>query len=247
MTAVRRIGLLECDHVDDRLRPVTGGDHLHLFRRWLAGSGGQLELVPYDVVGGEPPGRPDECDGWLCTGSRQSVNDAAPWIRDLRRVVTDIHSAGVPFVGVCFGHQMLAQALGGRVERSARGWGAGVHRIEMVGDHQEWMRPPVDTGGLALHFMHQDQVVDLPPAATLLGRTDHCPNAMFQAGTSFGVQAHPEFTPAYTEALLRVRELRIGEATTGAALASLTERTDEPIVANWTERFYGRRAPAPLA
>jgi GMP synthase (glutamine-hydrolysing) len=98
------------------------------------------------------------------------------------------------------------------------------------------MRPGSPT--LDLHFMHQDQVVDLPPGATLVGKTDHCPNAMFAVGSAFGVQAHPEFVPEYTEALLLARQLRIGAATTDAALASLRQPTDEGLIARWALRLW---------
>lgn len=225
-----RIGLLECDHVPASLRDVTGGDYSKMFRTWLAPHAAEVELVAYDVVGGTFPESADECDGWLCSGSRDSVYDDKPWIHALRELVASIHAAAVPYVGVCFGHQMLAHALGGRVDRSDGGWGAGVYRIDVAAEHP-WLDP--STTSLHLHFMHQDQVFDLPSDSTLLGSTDHCPNAMFTVGTSFGVQAHPEFTPAYTEALLHQRELRIGEVTTAAGLASLETPTDEGAVAEW--------------
>ncbi len=231
-----RIGLLECDHVDQAFRTATGGDYSDLFAAWLAPFATSLELVAYDVAGGHFPARIDECDGYLCTGSRHGVNDDIEWIGTLRSFVASVSEAGVPCVGICFGHQMIAQALGGRVDRAPGGWGAGVHRIEVV-DHEGWMEPGADR--LSLHFMHQDQVLDLPPGAKLLGRAGHCPNAMFQAGSALGLQAHPEFVTAYTEALIRSRELRLGADTAKAALASLSRPTDELTAGRWVARFLG--------
>lgn len=238
MTSKLTIGLLECDHVPDDLRSATGGDYSTMFRDWLAPSrtvSGTLrdttvQLVAYDVVAGRFPDRVDEVDGWLCSGSRNSVYDDVDWIHTLRDTVAAICAAEVPYVGVCFGHQMLAHALGGRVARAETGWGAGVYRIDVVGEHR-WLDPAVES--LQLHFMHQDQVLDLPAGASVVGSADHCPNAMFAVGTSFGVQAHPEFTPAYTRALLEQRELRIGEETTASGLASLATPTDDAVVADW--------------
>ena len=126
------VGLLECDHVDERFRDATDGDYLELFGRLFGAHVPDLELRPFDVVGGELPDGPEVCDGWVCTGSRHSAYDDLPWIADLQAFIREVAAAGRPFVGICFGHQVLAQALGGRVER-ASGWGAGVARGRGLG------------------------------------------------------------------------------------------------------------------
>ena len=224
------VGLLECDHVDDRFREASDGDYLDLFGRLFGAHVPDLELRPYDVVGGDLPGDPEECDGWVCTGSRHSAYDDLPWIADLEAFIRDVAAAGRPFVGVCFGHQVLAQALGGRVER-ASGWGAGVRRVTLA-----------DGGELRLHFMHQDQVVELPPGATVLGSADHCPVAVLAVGERMlGIQAHPEFTDAYSAALLADRELRIGTEATADAAATLGGTTDDGTAARWIGRFLAQR------
>jgi GMP synthase-like glutamine amidotransferase len=230
---VTTIGFLECDHIDERFRPVGGGDAVDMFRALFAAHAPGVELVPYDVIGGEPLPGPGACAGWLCPGSRHSVYDDLPWIAPLSAFVRDVHAAGVPFFGVCFGHQLVAHALGGRVARSARGWGAGVEQVRVT-EHAPWMEPRAD--GLALHFMHQDQVEELPPGGVVLGSTDHCPVALLQVGSLVGVQAHPEFTPPYTDALLVDRVARIGDDEVAGARASLAQPTGEATVARWIER-----------
>ena len=224
-----RVGVLECDHVDERFRHVTE-DYTGMFGALLP----ETELVPYDVINGVLPARPDECDGWLATGSRHSVYEDLTWIRRAEEFVREVRKADVPFVGVCFGHQLLAHALGGVVERSPQGWGAGILHIDMVG-HEAWMDPPRQR--CHLHFMHQDQVVQAPEGAAVLGCADHCEVAMFRVGTMLGVQAHPEFTVAYAQALLNDRVERIGGDRAGAALTSLATPTDEAVVARWVARF----------
>lgn len=236
------IGLLECDHVRDRYREAAGGDYVDLFGRLFAGHVPDLVLRPYDVIGGELPGAPGECDGWVCTGSRHGAPDAGTpgfeWIDDLSSFIRDVHGAGVPFVGICFGHQVLAQALGGQVTRAPGGWGAGVRRIEVTGT-EPWMTPAAEH--LDLHFMHQDQVVALPPGSAVLGRADHCPVAMFQVGpSSLGIQAHPEFTATYSAALLADREERIGGPETADALATLDRPADEAVAAQWMGNLLRR-------
>ncbi|MEY2476703.1 MAG: hypothetical protein QOG87_2018 [Actinomycetota bacterium] len=224
------IGLLECDHVDARFRDVTD-DYAALFAALLP----EVELIPYDVVNGQLPCAPDECDGWLATGSRHSVYEDLDWIASAARFVRDVRAAEIPFVGVCFGHQLLAHALGGTVARHDGGWGAGIRRLDIVRT-ESWMEPAADA--CQLHFMHQDQVTEAPDGAIVLGRADHCEVAMFRVGdTMLGVQAHPEFTVAYAEALLTDRTERIGGDRATEALASLTTPTDEAVVAAWVARF----------
>jgi GMP synthase-like glutamine amidotransferase len=217
---VTRIGLLECDHVDDRFRSIAG-DYLDMFAALLP----DLDLVPYDVCNGALPSSPDECDGWVATGSRRSVYDDEPWIHELSAFVRSIRHAGAPYAGICFGHQLLAHALGGRTARAATGWGAGAHDMD-VRDREPHT--------VTLLYMHGDQVADLPDDGVVLGTTDHCPVAMLQVGSSMlGMQAHPEFPPAYLEALLDVRAGRIGEEKTAAARASLERPLDAAVAARW--------------
>jgi GMP synthase-like glutamine amidotransferase len=234
-----RIGVLECDHVAERFRAI-GGDYVHMIQAVLAAhvaDPASFELVPFDVVGGVLPPGPDACDGWLCTGSRHSVYDDLDWIAGLLGFVRDVRDAGVPFVGVCFGQQVLAQALGGRVERARTGWGAGICDVE-VDRSEPWMDPPADR--VALHFMHRDQVTVLPPGGEALGRSEHCPVALLRVGDRMvGVQAHPEFTAAYTDALLADRVPLIGEDEVAAARVGLTRPTDEATVARWMARVLG--------
>jgi GMP synthase-like glutamine amidotransferase len=224
------VGLLECDHVAERFRPAAGGDYVDLFGALFAAHVPGIDLKPYDVIGGEVPADPGECEAWLCTGSRYGAYDGFGWIDDLCGFIREVRDAAVPFVGVCFGHQVLAQALGGRVQKAASGWGAGVRRLEVV-TPAPWMDPPAPH--LDLHFMHQDQVVELPAGAHLLGRAGHCPVAMFQLGSMIGIQAHPEFTATYSEALLRDRKERIGGDATAEALATLGRPAEEAVAAQW--------------
>src|SRR5687768_2828671 len=116
-----RIGVLECDHVEDRWRGI-GGDYLDMFADLLS----SVDVVPYDVIGGVLPASPDECDGWVATGSRHSVYEDLDWLVRLRGFVADVQRAEVPFVGICFGHQLLAHSCGGRTDKAAD-WGVGAH------------------------------------------------------------------------------------------------------------------------
>jgi GMP synthase-like glutamine amidotransferase len=195
-----------------------------------------VTLVPYDVCNGQFPSSVDTCDAYLCTGSRCSAYDQADWILRLLDFVRELHPARAPFVGICFGHQVLAEALGGKVERASSGWGVGVHGMDVVRS-EEWMQPP--RRACRLQYMHQDQVVRLPPAADLLGRTDHCPVAMLGVGeTMLGIQGHPEFPAAYGEALIGDRIERIGPDRARVGRTSLTQPVDDRLAAEWIARFF---------
>lgn len=215
-----RVGVLECDHVDGRYRSICG-DYLDMFAALL-----DLDLVPYDVVNGALPVSVGECDVWLATGSRFSVYDAEPWIARASEFVRDIHAAGSPLVGVCFGHQLLAHALGGRVEH--RGWNVGA--IDTHLDEQD----------LVLLYMHHDQVTALPDGARVAGSHPSCDVAAFEVGTSRGIQAHPEFSPAYIEALLDDRAERIGRETVTRAKVSLARCCDSQLVGAAMREFLAR-------
>src|SRR5688572_13154507 len=106
------IGLLQCDHVRDEYRHI-GGDYDEMFQRWLP-----AECRIYRVVDGEAPRNIGECAAYVSTGSHASVYDDEPWISRFAELVRAIHAAGAPMLGVCFGHQMIAHALGGRVAKS---------------------------------------------------------------------------------------------------------------------------------
>jgi GMP synthase-like glutamine amidotransferase len=233
-----RIGLLEADHVAERYRPIAG-DYADMFTAMVASVAPDAELVGYDARRGVLPSWPDECDAWLCTGSSSSVYDDEPWIDGLTGFVRAVHEVRVPFVGICFGHQLIAHALGGRTERAAVGWGAGAIEMGLTGS-EPWMQPPLDRATLL--YSHQDQVTELPPGGRVLASAPHCPVAMLAVDDDvIGIQAHPEFGTAYVRALLDDRVDRIGEAGTARAIASLAQPTDEATVARWLLAFVRAR------
>lgn len=230
-----RIGLLVCDHVPPEFRDLAG-DYPDMFEDLLSGRPA-IELVPYDLPAGEFPPSVNECEGWITTGSRRSVYENEPWIEDLAELVRNIARAESPYVGVCFGHQMIAQALGGKVERAEVGWGVGAKDVE-VPDPPEWL----GRSRYRILNSHADQVVDAPPGARVLGGNDHCSNSLMQVGESMiGIQGHPEFTPELCEALIRSRRgTVIPEDVAEAALGSLATPPDNQALADVLADFLCR-------
>ena len=232
-----KIGLLVCDHVREQFLGISG-DYDDMFVRLFAGYP-DVEIVPYDAINGELPADLYECDAWMTTGSRYSVNDDRQWIRDLEGLVRQVAQIGVPLVGICFGHQLIGRALGGSVVRSDRGWGVGVKKVELAED-LDWADPGADS--YRVLNSHADQVEVLPPGARILGWNKHCPVSMMGVGdTILGIQGHPEMDPAYTEALIRDRRgSTIPEGTAVAGLESLEQDPDTKMLAELILRFIDR-------
>ncbi len=228
-----RIGLLMMGHVDPNSQFIDG-DYPELFGAILGPH--DIELIPYDLDQGHFPEDVGECAGWLCSPSRLSSYDPVDWLIDAEQLLRSLIVAEAPFVGICFGHQLLAQALGGRVERSPDGWGVGVRDYEVV-SRRSWMSPSVDQ--FALIGSHQDQVMSLPDDAELLFQSDYCPFGGFAIGErAWTLQVHPEFTPGLADHLLAGRVELIGAESVAAARATLSRPLDRHEIATWIARFF---------
>lgn len=227
-----KVGLLECDHVAEPLRHIAG-DYRQMFAELFSRHAPQLQLEYFDVRNGEFPASVDACEAFVCTGSRFSAYDDEGWIQELKNFLRQLRSADKPFVGICFGHQVMAEALGGKVEKAEQGWGIGVHSLNVV-KAESWMQP--ERASCGVQYSHRDQVVRLPENSVLLGESDHCPVAMFRVGEKMlGIQGHPEFPAAYVEALVRGRTELIGADKVNAA--KFNAPTDEAVITNWLARF----------
>jgi GMP synthase-like glutamine amidotransferase len=227
-----RIGLLLVGHVAETSTEIAG-DYPELFSALL---GPDVELVRYDLDQDRFPDSGRECDGWLLSPSRCSVYDAHPWIASAEDLLRDLLAAELPYVGICFGHQLVAQALGAPVMRATDGWQVGVHNYEIVTDHP-WMQPAQPS--VALIASHEDQVLEVPDGAELLARTEGCPIAGLTIGTrAWTIQPHPEFVPDLADDLLGRRVELIGAAKVAAARASLTRPLDRAVVGRWITTFF---------
>lgn len=186
-----KIGILMTGHVADELQSEHG-NYDTIFRRFLAGYGFTFEV--WFVVDGQFPDGPEAADGWLITGSKHGVYEDHPWIAPLEGLIREIVATDRPMVGICFGHQIIAQALGGRVEKFAGGWSVGRTTYQGV------------DGPFTLNAWHQDQVIVPPEGAITLASSEFCQHAMLAVGKRvLTVQAHPEFSPDYTGDLARLR------------------------------------------
>lgn len=234
-----RIGILRTDEVLPEFQ-AEHGDYPEMFTG-LLGSAAQslsppqrLELEHYDARQGEFP-EPTDCDGYVITGSRNSVYDDEPWIAPLVVFLRQVIDADRKVIGICFGHQLMAHFFGGRTERAAAGWGVGVHNSCVVGE-EAWMVPSQNQ--LKLLSMHKDQVTVLPEGARLLVSSDFCPIGGFAIGNQVvTLQGHPEFHKNYSRSLMEMRIELIGEPRFQAGMKSLSDDTDEAAVGRWMINF----------
>ncbi|MGB3410469.1 MAG: gamma-glutamyl-gamma-aminobutyrate hydrolase family protein [Microthrixaceae bacterium] len=227
------IGLLLCDHLDDDVATVVG-DYPELFPDAFLPAGVNLRI--YEVTEGDLPGSTDECRGWITSGSRYSAYDDEPWIAALSEFTVAAANDRVPHMGICFGHQLIAQALGGRVERSAAGWGVGAKEFEVI-NSAPWMQPASER--FRVLMSHQDQVVELPEGGQTIAAAPYCPVGAYRVDSHvFCVQGHPEFVPELNRLLIEKRRSKLGEPTAGDALASLDEPLDHALLIEWTARFF---------
>lgn len=222
-----RVGLIQCGNINSLL--VTDhGDYPEMFSALL---GPDIDLAVFDVQTGSVPDA-GACDGWLVSGSVDSTYDDLPWISTAAGLLRDIVRRDVPLVGVCFGHQLLAQALGGRVEKATTGWGIGIHEYRLAPEV-----PPsagLDTGStIRLIASHQDQVTDLPADATLLASSSHCPVAAYSIGPRvLAIQPHPEFSLGLAAHLIEARRHLFGDDLTDRAAAEVARARGGPVGAD---------------
>jgi GMP synthase-like glutamine amidotransferase len=183
----------------------------------------------------------DKVDGFIITGSKSSAYEDKEWIRNLERLVQELHAKRKKMVGICFGHQVIARALGGTVAKSDKGWGVGVN-VYSISELPVQVDDEVRAGGssfLKLVASHQDQVTVLPPGARNVVSNDHCENAGFVMGDHvLTLQGHPEFSAEYSEAIMAFRHDMIGAERVAQGRASLvTHQHEGPRVARWMVDF----------
>ena len=233
-----KLAILKTDAVRPEWVPQFG-EYPDMFIVLLARADPNLEFAVYDVEQGQYPEEIDEVDAYLITGSKSSVYEDKPWIVTLTEFVQELHRRRKKLVGICFGHQLVAQALGGGVEKSRRGWGVGVHTHRFT-TAPSWH----DQGDRDLNILvsHQDQVIKVAEDTSVLAGSEFCENAVCQIGDHIlTFQGHPEFLPAYAREIMMFRKELIGEKAYNVGMASLSRTHEGQRVARWVLNFLHTR------
>lgn len=229
------IGILETGPV---LEPLLSkyGTYPKMFERLLEGRGFQFRS--YSVMYDEFPGGIGDCDGWIITGSRYGAYEDHDWIPPLEAFLRGAHALKSPIVGICFGHQVLAQALGGKVIKHPDGWVLG--RVEYDLDGFD--------GPISVLGLHQDQVVELPEGARVAGRAEGCAIAAAEYGPhAWTLQPHPEFTEDFFLDLLEQRKALFPETLREAAIKRAPGAYDTALVADRIEAVLKSRSEGEVA
>ena len=219
------IGILQTGQAPDALTPEMG-DYPDMFQRLLGGN--DFTFRTWRVADLQLPSDVHQADGWLITGSRHGTYEDHPFIRPLEDFIRKVMDAGVPLVGICFGHQIVAQALGGKVERYEKGWSVGPTDYDFEGEK------------ITLNAWHRDQVTRPPEGAKIVASSEFCENAALVYGNrAFTVQAHPEFRDEFIDGLMKVRgKGLVPDETMAKASARLGKPNDDAKIARRIADFF---------
>lgn len=227
------------DPLKDRFDPYAS-----MFRNMFASTGQAFEYDAVHVLDGQALPDPADLEAIAITGSSAGVYEEHEWLGPLRDFIRRAYAARTPMLGICFGHQVMADALGGDVRKSEKGWGLGRHQYR-VAARPEFMAGAPDT--LAVVCSHQDQVIVPPAEAQIVLASEFTPNAglFYRSGQALSFQPHPEFDDSYGTALVDLRRGKASDAVIATAMDSFASTSDSAKVREYIARFMldaaGRR------
>ena len=228
------LGILQVNHDKSEDIGDRFPDDAHRFRNLFDDLESRFKYKIYMTIGNELPDDINEQDAYLITGSPLSVRDKHSFSNDLYKFIIDCDNQRKPLIGCCFGHQAIAVALGGDVEKSSIDWNVGVEKTKYT-NFKSWMTPEFDQN---LYFFHEDQVTKLPNNCTLLGSTDNCPISSFSKGNHiFTTQSHPEIDFKFMDTLVDKYQSLVGPLIYEKAKQSLSKEVEGKQFAIWCEKF----------
>jgi GMP synthase-like glutamine amidotransferase len=231
-----RITIIETGIVSEHNR-ARYGSFPQMFQRMIRAADASIDFDIVSIVNGEALPDPGALEAILITGSPAGVYDKLDWIAPLEEFVRRAYAGQIPMVGVCFGHQLMAQALGGIVRKSEKGWGIGRHVYDVAPDNGV-----VDGERIAIAASHQDQVIEPPSGARTILSSTFTAHAglLYGNGAALSVQPHPEFDTGFAHLCCEIREGLAPDAVVAQAKASLAEPVDNARLGGAITRFLSR-------
>lgn len=230
-----KIGILAAGTTPDDLSGQYPS-YAQMFINLFSSIGEAFDYAVYDVRDDVFPASEQDCDAWLITGSKHGVYENLPWMQRLKDLILAIDKSGKPLVGICFGHQIIAEAMGGKVEKFSGGWGLSLQTYALQNSASM-----TSDASFTINAIHQDQVVEKPASADVIATSDFCPLAGLKYHNNIiTFQAHPEFTVDFERNLINVRKGSVlPEDVAEAGLNKLGEgaTTDSQKVARWMADF----------
>ncbi|QQO19743.1 type 1 glutamine amidotransferase [Bradyrhizobium diazoefficiens] len=233
-----RITIIETGEVPQEYRE-RHGSFPEMFERMVRAADPTAAVDVVSIPKGDALPDPGRLEAVLITGAAAGVYDGLDWIEPLEDFVREVHANKTPLVGVCFGHQLIAQALGGTVRKSEKGWGIGRHVYRVLPENGV-----VNGEAIAIAASHQDQVIEPPSDALTILSSDFTPHAglLYANGTTLTVQPHPEFDVAFAQVCCDLRDGKAPDDVVATARASLAEPMDNAKLGGAITRFLTRKS-----
>lgn len=233
-----KIGILDADHLSPAVIKKYGcyaDSFIHFLSPLKNKLSSSLTFTRYNVFDCEYPLALDECDAYIITGSQYSTYENFPWIHKLENYIRQLHKQKKKLIGICFGHQIIAQSLGGKVEKNNKGWELGITATH-INENFDWMQPRREF--FFSLVSHQDHVTQLPDNAINFAETNICPYSGFCIENHIlTVQGHPEFTKGYVKLIIKLQSKNLSKEQYQCAYASLQQSDDHELIMNWIYNF----------
>ena len=231
-----KITIIETGLISRKTRELHGS-FPDMFERMIAEADRSATYETVRMADGEALPDPATLQAILITGSTAGAYDPLDWIAPLESFVRAAHDKRIPLVGVCFGHQLIAQALGGTVRKSDKGWGIGRHVYDVAPGNGV-----IEGERIAIACSHQDQVVEAPAGAKTILSSAFTPHAglLYDNGATLSVQPHPEFTKGFAHVCCVAREGHAPDEVVATGKASLEQPLDHALLGDAIARFLAR-------
>lgn len=233
-----KIGILDVDHLSSSIIRKYGC-YADAFIRLLSPLQNKLTQADsfqrYSIFNMEFPNSIDECDVYIISGSQYSTYENIPWIKKLEEYIQQLHVQKKKLIGICFGHQIIAQSLGGAVEKNTKGWEIGITTTHLI-NTQTWMIPERDF--FFILVSHKDHVTKLPDNAINFCETKLSPNSGFYINNHIlTFQGHPEFSKDYVKLIIKLQSNNLTKEQRQIAKMSLKQSDDQQLIAQWIFNF----------